>query len=209
MATATLKRRPEAFPQPISLPPVRPVMHRFTVEQYHEMGRLGILKTSDRVELLEGLIVHKMTIHPPHSQAVNRLNRLFNRLLPEAWALRIQQPITLARSEPEPDVVIAVGPDERYDSRHPRAQDVVVLIEVGDDSAIEDRTIKLAIYAAANIPVYWIVNIPDRRIEVYANPRGGKKPTYRTRTDYAPGQAVPVVIAGKTLGSIPVSELLP
>ena len=53
------------------------------------------------------------------------------------------------------------------------------------------------------------MNIPDRRVEVYTQPRGGRSPTYRTRADFAPGQSVPVVLAGQTVGSIPVSELFP
>ena len=52
-------------------------------------------------------------------------------------------------------------------------------------------------------------DIPERRVEVYTQPRGGKNPTYRTRTEYTPEQSVPVVVGGKSLGSIKVSELLP
>jgi hypothetical protein len=44
---------------------------------------------------------------------------------------------------------------------------------------------------------------------VYTDPKGGKSPTYRTRKDYGPDDAVPVALAGKSLGSIPVRELLP
>ena len=69
---------------------------------------------------------------------------------------------------------------------------------------------RLNSYAAENkLPVYWLVNIPNRQVEVYTLPRGGKSPTYRGRAVYGPGQDVPVVLAGQTFGSIPVSELLP
>jgi hypothetical protein len=44
---------------------------------------------------------------------------------------------------------------------------------------------------------------------VYTQPRGGKNPTYRARQDYGPNDAVPVTLAGRTVGSIPVREILP
>jgi hypothetical protein len=42
-------------------------------------------------------------------------------------------------------------------------------------------------------------------------PAGGTDtdPHYRTRTDYAPDTAVPLVLDGVTVGTIPVNELLP
>jgi Uma2 family endonuclease len=132
-------------------------------------------------------------------------------LLGDEWDLRAQQPVTIAAgdSEPEPDVVIAVGPYGRYAERHPGPKDVALVVEVADSSLSEDQTTKHGIYAAARLPVYWIINLVDRRVEVYSDPRGGKNPTYRARQDYGPGDSVPVTLAGKTVGSIPVREILP
>jgi hypothetical protein len=59
------------------------------------------------------------------------------------------------------------------------------------------------------VPEYWIVNLVDGIVEVYTKPRGGRNPTYRTRTDYAAGESVPVVLGGKQVGTIPVSEIIP
>ncbi len=73
----------------------------------------------------------------------------------------------------------------------------------------EDRTTKLELYAGAKIAVYWIVNLVDRRVEVYTQPRGGKNPTYKQQTNYGPDDEVPVVVGGKQIGRIPVKELLP
>lgn len=208
MATASrVTRRPD----PTVNGSAGPAVHRFTIEQYHEMARTGILSEHDRVELLNGWIVEKMTIHPPHAFAVRRLSRLLDRLLTDEWIVSVQQPVTIAASdsEPEPDVVVMAGPDERYASRHPSPKDVALVVEVADSSLADDRTTMLAIYAAARLPVYWIVNVRDRQVEVYTQPRGGKNPTYRARQDYGPDDAVPLVLAGKAVGSIPVKELLP
>lgn len=182
---------------------------RFTVAQYHEMGRLGILKPSDRVELVDGWIVRKPMINPAHAHAVRWLSTRLGRLLTDEWVVSIQQPVTFATSEPEPDVVVATGPESKYRERHPGPSEVALLVEVADDSLGRDQGIKLRKYAAGKVPVYWIVNIPDRRIEVYSQPRGGKSPTYRTRHDFGPRDSVPVVLAERDYGAIAVREILP
>jgi Uma2 family endonuclease len=83
--------------------------------------------------------------------------------------------------------------------------------EVADTSLPTDRTIKLRAYARAGIPIYWVVNLVDRQVEVYTDPFTPPTgdPHYRTRTDYGPGQSVPLVVAGATVGSIPVDAVLP
>lgn len=189
-------------------PPARP-QRRFTVAEYHRLIEHGFIKKRDRCELIHGLIVEKPRVNPPHATAVTRLlNRLFP-FVAGAATLRIQLPVTCADSEPEPDVVVAVGMEEDYENRYPGPRDVLLLIEVSDSTLDDDTTTKLQLYAAEKVARYWIVNLIDRRVEVYTNPRGGKTPAYRTRTEYKPGQAVPVVFGKKTVGSVPVSELLP
>jgi hypothetical protein len=56
----------------LTLPPPESC-YRLTVEQYHEMAAAGILTTADRVELIEGLLVSKARISPPHALAVGVL----------------------------------------------------------------------------------------------------------------------------------------
>src|SRR3954447_11323324 len=105
--------------------------HRFSVAEYHQMIDAGILTTNHKVELLDGWIVDKMTQNPPHVTVVTRLTRWLASILPEdEWTLRVQGPITLSTSEPEPDVVLARGPDSSYEKRHPGPKDVALLIEV-------------------------------------------------------------------------------
>ena len=50
------------LPVPASMLP----LYRLSVAQYHKMVESGILTEADRVELLEGLLVTKMAINPPH-----------------------------------------------------------------------------------------------------------------------------------------------
>jgi len=183
-------------------------VHRFTVEEYHELIENGVLTSSHRVELLHGWLVSKMTLNPPHNYAVTALMQQLVTLDARA-IVRIQQPITTWDSEPEPDVVYALGTNANYKKRNPRPADCVIVVEVADTTLDEDQTTKLELYAGARVAVYWIVNLVDRRVEVYTQPRGGKNPGYKRQTNYGPDDAVPVVVAGKPVGRIAVKELLP
>src|SRR5205823_956408 len=121
----------------------------------------------------------------------------------------IQDSITLSDSEPGPDFFAATGPEEKYDTRHPGPKDLVLVVEVADSSLGFDRNTELPLYAGSRIAQYWIIDVNARRIEVYTQPRGGKSPTYRQQDNYGPDESVPVVVAGRQLGTVPVKDLLP
>jgi hypothetical protein len=209
MSSAARVTKPpkRSAPPPPALPPL-PV-RRFTVEEYHKLGEIGVLTENDRVELIHGWIVPKMTIDPPHNYAVTALMESLQALQVPNTTIRVRQPITTTDSEPEPDVALVVGSRADYKARNPKPSECILVAEVADSSLQEDQTTKLELYARAKVAVYWIVNLIDRRVEVYTEPRGGKNPVYKKHVDYGPEDAVPVVIAGKELGRIPVKELLP
>ena len=79
---------------------------RYTVDEYEEMVVRGILTAQDRVELIRGEIVDKMTVGTPHTSSTIRLNRLLNKHLQEHALIAIQVPIRLPDSKPEPDVSV-------------------------------------------------------------------------------------------------------
>jgi Uma2 family endonuclease len=151
-----------------------------------------------------------MTLNPPHNLAVSLAEFEIERRLPSAWFRRIQASVTTTTSEPEPDLVVDRGPRRRYANRHPGPQDTALVVEIADSSLRHDQTVKADVYARDAIPVYWIVNIPDRRVEVYTDPTGpGQNPSYRQRQDYALNEAVPLILDGTHVGAIPVADLLP
>ena len=189
--------------------PPEPVC-RLSVSQYHEMIAAGILPSDDPVELLEGWLVPKMVKNPPHSTARQLTTRALEQILPPGWHVRSQEPITLSDSEPEPDVAIVRGDLGQYEHLHPGPQDVALVVEVADASLDRDRSIKKQVYARAGIPVYWIVNLQERRIEVYTAPSGPVEvPNYRQHQDYAAGSEVSLSLEGREAGRIPVASLLP
>ena len=184
-------------------------LRRFTVAQYHGMLEKGILKSGEPHELLDGQLVKKMTVDPPHSYTVSALTDLLSKLFPQGLLLRIQQPVTLKDSEPEPDLAVCIGPRSRYRATHPSPTDLLLAIEVADSSLTEHRTTRMKFYAEAKIVQYWIVNLADRQVEVYTNPRRGKNPVYRDRVVFAESSDLPLVLLGNNCGALAVNELLP
>ncbi len=183
---------------------------RFTVDEYHRMIETGILTEDDAVELLEGDVVLKMAHNPPHDAAIQLVAAALNATIPVGWTSRIQSAITLADSEPEPDVVIARGSLRTYVARHPGPVDLGLVVEVADSTLATDRTDKARIYARAGVVVYWIVNLPDRRVEVFTQPSGpAPAPAFARCDHFAPGADLLLVLDGATVATLPVAELLP
>ena len=149
-----------------------PKHHAFSVDDYERLYESGVLGENDRVELIRGEIYEKMIIGDAHAACVKRLNALLHARLGGKDALvSVQDPIRLPESMPEPDVVLARPREDYYASGKPSADDVLLLIEVADTSLEFDRTTKLIDYAEAGIREYWIVNLPDRCIEVHQQPQ--------------------------------------
>jgi len=183
---------------------------RFSVARYQRMIETGILTPEDKVELLENYVVLKMPRNPLHDSTLQRLLRPVLRSLPPAWDLRIQSAITLPDSQPEPDFAVVRGSAADYDNRHPAAADVGMVIEVADSSLLRDQRDKTRIYSRSNIPCYWIVNLVDRRLEVYSQPSGPNPiPAYGSFQMFQPGDAIALVLDGNTVGAIAVIDLLP
>jgi Uma2 family endonuclease len=189
--------------------PTEPIW-RMSVERYHEMIEAGLLTEDDPVELLEGWLVEKMPKKTPHTLATGLTRTTLERLAPSGWFVNVQEPITTAESEPEPDISVVRGNRRRYLARHPGQQDLALVVEVSAATLQRDRTLKQRIYARAAIQIYWIVNIIEGQIEVYTDPTGpDEKPTYRQRRDYGPADEVPFTIEGREIGRIAVREVLP
>jgi Uma2 family endonuclease len=186
-------------------------MRRFSVDEYQRMTRAGILTDEDDVELLEGWIVLKMPRNPPHDAIVARLiNKLLGPRLPADWFCRGQSAIQTTSSQPEPDVVVVRGSEFDYLDRHSTPDDIALVIEVADSTLYRDREVKGPVYARAGIQSYWIVNWPERRVELYTDPTGpAEEPGYRNHQDVGIESTVPLVIAGRVLAAIPVGEMFP
>jgi Uma2 family endonuclease len=146
-------------------PLVRGLIPPLSVRGYHLLRDVGIY--SVKTELINGLVVEKMSKSPLHTYVLNALYRLLNAQLPTDYWLRKEDPLTLESSEPEPDLSVVRGQPHDFKDEHPRHAELVV--EVAVSSLALDRE-KAAMYAAAGIPVYWLVKPESREVEVYTVP---------------------------------------
>src|SRR5689334_16396495 len=162
----TQPTRPQADPAwvPSSL-------YRLTMDQYEAMVDAGIFTGRERVHLINGYLVEKMTHKPPHAIADELCGEALRAVLPAGWSLRSGKPVRIPglASEPEPDRCVVRGGIRDYAGRHPGPLDVALIIEVAKSSLDEDRAMA-GISGRAGIPSYWIINVIDGQVEVYSNP---------------------------------------
>jgi Uma2 family endonuclease len=187
------------------------VFYRLSVRQFERMIDAGVFPEGVRVELLGGVLVEKMTKNDPHDFTVGRLGTILRRLLPSDWIVREEKSVRLGLSwRPEPDIAVVRGPDDLYRARTPQAKEIGLVIEVADVSYAKDRGAKWRGFAAARVRIYWIVNLPAHRVEVYTDPTGrGMAAKYRGCTMIGADSEVPVVIENREVGRIAVREILP
>ena len=185
------------------LPPF-PV-RRWTLAEYHALIDQGMFD-DERVELLEGWIVPKMTRNPLHEATITIVDGALRFLLPLDTLMRIQSAVTIGNSEPEPDLAIVQGLAQDYLHHHPTAGEIHLLVEVADSSLRKDRR-KAAIYAAAEVPVYWIINLTERQVEVFESPHPQGR-SYEEARVLHPGETL-VLKLGEHEISIRVDDLLP
>ncbi len=171
------------------------------------MVQEGVLEKRDRVELIEGFLVVKLSKKPPHVVAGKKGLRTLERVIPQGWHVAKEDPIVASDwSEPEPDLAVIRGQAEDYLQRQVMAAAVALVVEIAESSLATDRSEMGRVYAASGIPYYWIVNLVDRQVEVYSGPGPAG---YEGRQDLTPGQDIPVVVDGVEVGRIPVADILP
>ena len=133
---------------------------------------MGILDEDAKVELLAGDVVVREPPGPSHAGTVNRLNQLWTSRLGDRAIVQVQNPIELPEedSEPRPDLALVRPRADFYTRAHPRAGDVLLVIEVADSSARVDRRVKIPLYARAGIRELWLVDVTIGRVELYRQP---------------------------------------
>ena len=167
------------------------------------MAEVGLLDTDARVELIEGEIVEMAPIGDAHAVVSNRLTRLLVLAVGERGIVAVGNPVRLTRhSEPQPDFSV-LRPRADYQTRGPRPEDVMLAVEVSDTTLRGDRRVKLALYAAAGIPEFWIVNLEASEVEIYRSPAGD---TYASVERKRPGDGA--TIAALPGVTIAVSQIL-
>jgi len=206
MSTTAL---PQVTTPPADLAWIPSPLYQMTVEKYEAMVASGVFSRNDRLHLISGYLVAKMTQNPPHWVADQLCGAELTRIVPAAtYFVTTAKPIRLPRqaSEPEPDRCVVRGAIRDYENRHPGPEEIALVVEVADSSLAGDRQMATQVYGPAGIPIYWIVNLVQRQIEVYTcpGPQG-----YGSCVVFAEGQTVPVVIDSQPCGHLAVADILP
>jgi Uma2 family endonuclease len=154
-----------------------------TRSEYDQLVNAGVFE-DERVELIYGEILAMAPIGADHESVVDLLTELLVLALSSRARVRVQSSIAIAdHSQPEPDLLLLDRGD--YSARRPTT--AYLAIEVASSSLRRDRGPKVALYAEAKIPEYWIVNLVDKIVEVHTEIVGG---TYARVTPYRSGEQI-------------------
>ena len=178
---------PTTVPAPMA-PKIEVNTRKFTVEEYYRMAEVGILHADERVELVCGEIVLMAPMGKPHAVGIRRVDRILQRTLDGSAIVSAQNPIHLGpNSEPEPDVAILRIKEDEYLKEHPEPEDILWVIEIADSTLAYDREVKVNLYAQANVPETWIMNLVDDCIEAFTGPGPDG---YANHTTYRRGERI-------------------
>ena len=183
---------------------VEPEPYRFSVEEWHRLGEIGMFDEGGRVELLDGEIIIMSPIGDRHAWALTNLNELFSEENHRRYYVWVNNPVEAdKRSEPLPDLAL-IPRSLKAARRHPFTQQVHLIVEISDSSLRYDRGRKLHKYASTGAPEYWIVNLQDDVIEVHREPGGD---SFSQISTHGLGETIsPLAFPDVT---IPVAEIIP
>jgi Uma2 family endonuclease len=189
-------------------PRSEPRLRRWTRKEYYRLADMGFFN-GQRVELIHGRIIKVPAMKNPHVAAVSLTGDVLRAAFGPGYWVRTQAPLRLAPlSEPEPDVAVVPGGPRDY-TDHPTT--ALLVVEVSDTTLHFDRRVKSPLYARAGIADYWILNLVQRQLEVFRDPR--PDPAQPGRVDYhklstlTPADAVATLAVPNA--TIPVADLLP
>jgi Uma2 family endonuclease len=180
---------------------------RFTVAEYLRMAEVGVLRPEERVELIDGQVVAMSPQGPVHSALVSRITARFSRIFSaEHFCVRPQCTLALGDDyAPEPDIAVVAGRCEDHERELPRS--ALLVVEVADASARLDRGRKSDLYARADVPEYWIVNVAERVVEVRREPSASG---YKLIRILQPADSIlPLALEATSQASLRAAELLP
>jgi len=184
-------------------------VRRWTRAEYERLVELGMFER-DPLELVGGQLIVAEPQSAYHASSIRRVDYALRAALPPGWIVSIQAPVSLDdESEPEPDLAVLRGNPGDYSGAHPTHPALV--IEVAESSLTFDRLDKGSLYARAQVPEYWIVNLVERVLEVYRDPRPDPMAPHGWRYQSFATVTPPVVVAPVGVASvqIPASDLLP
>jgi Uma2 family endonuclease len=181
---------------------MHPTIHAFTIEEYQQFLESQSADDLQRYELIRGVIYEMPPIGVEHASTVDILTRLLHIQLGNTYLVRVQNPIQLEESQPQPDLTVIEW--AKWDrTTLPTAESISLVIEVAATTLTYDREVKALLYAEAGIPEYWLVNLPDKVIQHYQTPT---QEGYRVQRTWKRGEVLTTHLLPSL--SIPVTEVI-
>jgi Uma2 family endonuclease len=162
-----------AAPMIPELAEAAPPRKRFTREEVERLTQSGVF-AGQRFELIDGDLIDKMGQNPPHAYAIQLLQEWLASFLGMA-VIRVQLPMQASgkdsdRNLPEPDIAVLRERKPEHGKRHPRGDEMLLVIEIADTTAAFDRTRKAALYAHSGVPEYWVLDLNRRVLIAHREP---------------------------------------
>jgi Uma2 family endonuclease len=170
--------------------------HKLSLAAYHQMAQAGILAEDSRVELIQGELIDMAPIGSRHAWMLNVLVKALIDAVGNSAIVSPQNPIALPPdSEPQPDLALLRPKATGYAEALPGAADVLLLIEIADTTVEYDRTIKLQLYAAHDIPEVWLFDLRRGVVEVNLEPttKGYRRRLERKNSEILTPSLLPAV----------------
>ena len=190
-------------------PQVALARFRWTTAEFDRLVASGFIREGTRIFLWDGEIIVPMAEDISHANACDNARRALEARLPDdQWTVSPGHPLALSDGFlPQPDIVVARGSRSTYRRTRPTAQDAALVVEVANTSLAYDTGEYLRHYALEGIPLYWIVNIKARRVEVYSRPdrEAGR---YEVQANYGIGNVVPLTLGEAAFEPIAVEAIL-
>jgi Uma2 family endonuclease len=197
---------------PAQTPPPRasgPKPHRFTISEYRTLGETGLFHDM-KTMLLHGELFTMGMPRPPHDFALNATHDFLRSICPPGHHVRNQQGFDIGTdSDPGPDLAVVPGVLRDYTTTTPTT--AILIVEVAHTTLAVDTTTKAELYATANVPEYWVIDLEHRQLIVFRDPqplpKGLGATAYKTHLTFAPTDHVSPLCT--PAASILVGELLP
>ena len=150
-----------------------PALLRITAAQFSVMVEAGAFTGDLGVELRGGLLYQMNPQYRPHLIAKTRLHEALLdalRALGSPLLVSSEGSVRLGEDEvPQPDLILW----ELLGGRGPvPGERVRLAVEVSDTTLADDLGRKRALYAAASLPEYWVVDLSSRVVHQYWAPAG-------------------------------------
>jgi Uma2 family endonuclease len=189
--------------------PVEPRPHRWTIEEYRDLYKTGLF-CDCKTMLIQGEVFTTVMPNPPHDTALGNADDVLRIIFANGFHIRSQMGFNIGtHNDPGPDIAVVQGKRSDYATQTPTT--AVLIVEVSESTLFFDTTTKAELYATANVPDYWVIDLENRQLLVYRDPvplpMGLGATAYRTHRVFGPTESVTPLAAPHA--SVSVGDLLP